>query len=119
MMSNNKSTEEDLIKSIFITNSPEDGKSSDISGRVTATSILNTIPKNATTKKLDNWEKDMSTEWRWRFLEFNNKRTVEISYLKNKPNSERLYYNKFGEWVRRDVPEEYDEFVIKVFYYYN
>ena len=101
--------------SIFITNSES---SDDMSGRITATSVLNTVPKEATIEKLKDWKKIKQTKWRWRFLEFGDRRTVEISYKKAKTNR-RQYYNRFGKWVERNVPKEYDEFVSKIFYYYT
>lgn len=106
----------DMVCSIFITNSETN---LDISGRVTATCILNTIPPQATNEKLENWENTKETEWRWRFLEFNDKNSVEISYTKAGKDTERHYYNRYNEWVTREVPKEYDEYVIKVFYYYT
>ncbi len=106
----------ELINSIFITNS--ESKSEDMSGKLTVTCVLNTIPEKAVTEKLNNWITKYNTEWRWRFLEFGNKRTVEISYIKSN-SDKRLYFNKFGEWVNRDVPSAYDEYVVKTFYYYN
>ena len=106
----------ELINSIFITNS--ENQSEDMSGKLTATCVLNTIPEQAVIEKVNNWKNKYNTEWRWRFLEFSDKRTVEISYQKVDDDT-RLYYNKFGEWVHREVPSEYDEYVVKTFYYYN
>ncbi len=110
--------EDKIIQSIFITNSEDDSESKDISGRVTATCVLTTIPENATVDKMENWEDTMGTEWRWRFLEYDNRRTVEISFVKRE-SPIRKYYNRYGEWVERDVPKEYDQHVVKTFYYYN
>lgn len=101
---------------IFITKS--DKEDDDMSGRLTVTSVLNTIPKEAVIERIDNWKSNKNTEWRWRFLEFGDRHIVEISYETNN-SSDRLYFNKFGEWVQREIPSEYDKYVIKTFYYYN
>ena len=100
---------------IFIKNSEG---SDDMSGKITATCVLNTIPKEAVIDKMDNWKQTMKTEWRWRFLEFSERQIVEISYETSDDNK-RMYFNKFGEWVEREVPSEYDKYVIKTFYYYT
>jgi len=100
---------------IFITKSEIED---DMSGRVTVTCVLNTIPEQAVTDRLTDWKQKMNTEWRWRFLEFDDRKTVEISY-ETSDSDKRLYFNKFGEWVTREVPIEYDKYVIKTFFYYN
>lgn len=106
----------EMIHSIFITNS--ECQDADISGKVTTTSVLDTIPKQAVKIKMENWEKTYNTEWRWRFLEINDNKTVEISYY-NKNSVDRIYYNKYGEWVTREVPKEYDIHVVETYYYYS
>jgi hypothetical protein len=108
-------SDEDRYKNIFIPNSEQ---IKDISGHITATSVLNTIPQTATVKRLKNWRKTKKKEWRWRFFEFKDKKTVEISYIK-RFSDDRIYYNRFGKWVNRDVPTIYDEYVVKTFYYYT
>jgi hypothetical protein len=102
------------IRNIFITNSE---LSDDMTGRITVTSVLNTIPKQAVTNQIADWKQTMKTEWRWRFLQFDDAQSVEISYETS--DGKRMYFNKFGEWVERDVPDDYDKYVIKTFYYYN
>jgi hypothetical protein len=104
------------IKNIFITNSDSENDN-DISGRISATCILNTIPETALIDPIINWRKEYSTEWRWRFLKLNEKLTVEISYL-TKINDNRLFYNRYGEWVEKIVPKEYNDAIVKTFYYY-
>lgn len=102
--------------SIFI--SHEYNNSKDISGKVSFTDILETIPKDAQKTPLDSWEKLRKTEWRWRFLKFSDtKYTVEISC--KRATDKRTYFNKHGEWVTRDVHPDYDQFVDKIFYYYS
>lgn len=102
--------------SIFITKSELDS-TSDISGKITYTSVMEIIPHDSTSNPLVNWEEKGKIEWRWRFLKFNNKTMVEISY--KKPFEDRLYFNKNGQWVERDIPDIYDQCVVKSFYYYT
>lgn len=102
--------------SIFMTHD-----NTNFDGKITFTNIFESIPNESKLEPLDNWRELNYIEWRWRFLKFNiNKNTknvVEISYIK--PDSkERIFFNKKGEWVTRNVPQEYDEFVEKQFYYY-
>ena len=101
--------------SIFMTNY---GNTEDISGKITYTNILETIPNNRSDIPLDDWRSKNKTEWRWRFLEFNNKSTVEISYLKYNTN-QRQYFAKSGSWITRQVPNVYDDYVVKQFFYYS
>lgn len=103
------------IDSIFFTQKSEKDC---IAGKLTRTTVLETIPPTSLEYKLDNWD-NKNTEWRWRFLQIggDQKSAVEISY-QNK-GSDRLYFNKHGEWVKRDVPKVYDKYVVKEFYYYN
>ena len=104
------------INSIFITQ--EEIKGSNLSGRITITNIMETIPKESIEKRLDDWEKSFNTEWRWRFLKFpNGKIIVEISFVK-KDVLKRIYFNKKGVWVERNIDPIFDQFVIKEFYYY-
>lgn len=101
--------------SIFISQNEIDD---DISGKLTYTNILETIPDNKMEKRLDNWKNKYKTEWRWRFLKFDDRHVVEISYI-DSTSSKRLYFNKFGEWVTRDVPIMYDQYIDKVYYAYT
>jgi hypothetical protein len=106
------------IKKIFMTCTDEMEEEFDMSGRITATSILDTIPTEATATQLGGWTDTKQTEWRWRFLEFDNKNSVEISYIKAN-NDIRYYHNRYGNWVTDDVSKEYDKHVVKIFYYYT
>jgi len=89
-----------------------------VDGKLSMTNIFEVIPENATNKPLDNWRERCKSEWRWRFLKFNNKQSVEISCL-HYNTDKRLYINKKGEWVHRKVDPIFDKFVIKEFYYYT
>ena len=107
--------------SIFISHN-EANKDNDIAGKLTYTSIFESIPENKLEKRLDDWNKKYKTEWRWRFLRINyppikNRYVVEISYMKY--NSEkRMYFNRYGEWVERIVSPIYDQFVEKEYFVY-
>lgn len=102
-----------MNKNIFLSSDSET-----ISGKLTKTCVLETIPSSSIENKLNGWEKDKNTEWRWRFLQIGDKEIVEISY-KNKNDDSRTYFSHSGEWVKRDIPNEYDKYVIKQFFYYN
>lgn len=85
----------------------------------TYTSILKTIPKNATDKRNPYWRKDKKTEFRWRFLELPEKKMIaEISYLKYDEDI-RTYFNRCGDWVKREVDPIYDQFAKEIYYYYS
>ena len=106
MLSNNTDN------NIFMTTNTED-----ITGKITYTNILETMPKQTLSTPLKNWESSKLTEWRWRFLKFNGRHTVEISYMVyNSPN--RYYFTKDGKWIISKVPEVYNNYVTKEFYYY-
>lgn len=103
--------------SIFISQS-ELSKNQNISGKVTLTNILETIPEGYFNKPKKGWRKLKQTEWRWRFLMLPSKKlTVEISYMLYNDNN-RIYFNKYGDWVHRIVDPIYDSFVIGEYYWY-
>jgi hypothetical protein len=91
-----------------------------ISGKITYTNIMESIPENHYDKPLKFWNKKYSTEWKWRFLRIKNNKVeryvVEISYTKN---GKQFYFNKFGEWVESKVDSVYDQFVEKEYYVYT
>lgn len=90
----------------------------DISGKITLTNIIDVIPKNYTTIPIKGWKSSKNTEWCWRILEFNDRKVVEISYMKN-DSDKRTYFNRFGEWVERTIDQVYDKFVTATYYYYT
>lgn len=101
--------------SIFISHSEG---SQDISGKITLTNILNLIPENSTKDQIINWKKSYKTEWRWRFLGLNPERkVVEISFINS--DNKRVYFNRYGNWVERNIDPEYDKFVIDQYFYYT
>lgn len=90
----------------------------DISGKVTYTNLMEIIPSNKLQSPLTNWKNKYKTEWRWRFLKFINKEIIEISYIKYNSDT-RIYFNRYGEWVHRNIDSIYDQYVDKEYYYYT
>ena len=80
--------------------------------------IIGSIPTDYLKKQYTNLSKTHA-EWRWRFFKFPNKsnEVVEISY--KPPNEKRKYISKDGEWVERDIGNEFDTFVISEYYHYT
>ena len=106
---------------VFVTQSEMD---TDISGKLTYTCILDSIPENKLDKPITDWQKTYKTEWRWRFLELyyefgdttRKKTVVEIS---KQTGNKRLYMNRYGDWVERTVDPVFDKFVIQEYYVYT
>jgi hypothetical protein len=78
--------------------------------------LYETIPKNYLDNPNSEYRKTM-IEWRWRFLEINGKKFVEISSCK--PNDTRKYINKQGKLVEKNVDKFFDKFVTKQCFYYT
>lgn len=85
--------------------------------KLTYTVVYDSIPDHTNSVPIKGWEKKYLVEWRWRFLQSDDRKVVEISY-QNK-NNERYYMSKYGEWVKRNIPDIYDKFVIEEYYYYT
>lgn len=83
---------------------------------LTATAIINTIPENYLSKPIQDFEKYYKTEWRWRFLDINNRQVAEISFAKS---GKRFYFNNQGDWVERVLDPIFDQFVVGQYYYYT
>ena len=86
--------------------------------KVSKVEILKSIPTGAI--KTEQKElKETHTEWRWRIFKFPNKKNevVEISF--KKPDEKRMYINRTGEWVHREINQEFDKFVIDEYYVYS
>ena len=91
----------------------------DDNNKITYTDVMEAIPKNSLKISLNNWQSDYQTEWRWRFLKFNDdKKVIEISYINNKSNK-RIYYNQLGKWVERYLDPIFNQYVIEQYYYYT
>lgn len=91
-----------------------------ISGKITYTNIMETIPSDKLESSKEGWNQLHKTEWRWRFIKLppSNKLTVEISYI-NHDSDKRIYFNKHGDWVERKIPQAFDSYVVKEYYYYS
>lgn len=110
--------QEESNNSIFISQA-EVKKDNDISGKLSMTNILDSIPKGHTETRQKDWRKKKQNEWRWRFLKLPDRDTmVEISRLKYNKDI-RLYLNNKGKWVERDISSVYDIFVEKEYFYYS
>ncbi len=104
--------------SIFISQS-EMNHYNGVAEKISYTNVLETIPEGSFPHRVLNWRKMKKIEWRWRFLELpNGKFTVEISRL-SYDEDKRLYFNKYGRWVYRDVDPIYDQYVKKECYCYS
>jgi hypothetical protein len=66
-------------------------------------------------------------EWRWRIMEINDKKMVEISILIPETIDEsgnfvppsRKYIDKYGKWVNREIDKLFDQYVTKQYFYYT
>lgn len=58
------------------------------------------------------------TEWRWRIFKLPNKNNETIEISMKRPNEERKYINKLGEWIQCEVSEEFDVYVTSSYYNY-
>lgn len=83
----------------------------------TYTEYLNSIPDEATKEKNLNWRKEKLVEFRWRFYKFNDKRCLEISYIKF-DEEYRTFLNKNNEWVVKEKEPFYPDNIIEEYYHY-
>ena len=103
---------------IFITQDEINKQCNCITGKITKTNVLDSIPNNSYSNPLNNWKQEKKIEWRWRFFDFQiGTLTVEISYLSHDSNK-RIYWNKYGQWTNSDVPQIIDKYVVEEFYHY-
>ena len=77
--------------------------------------LKNSIPESATKKRLENIP-DRTTEWRWRFFLFGQRKLVEISYLMK--NNIRIYVDYNGNEIEYNLDSEWDKYVIATYYAY-
>lgn len=80
--------------------------------------VMQTIPSIAVFKK-DEHASELCKELRWRIFKFPERENeiVEISY--KLPNEPRMFMNKYGKWVNRDIGDEYNQFLVKEYYVYE
>ena len=89
-----------------------------ISTTILKEDLLESIPKGARSKKDKELELN-NTEYRWRILKLPNseKEYIEISY--KVPNKKRLFMSHNKEWVEYEKASQFDQYVIKEYYYYT
>ncbi len=105
------------MNNIFISS---DSNNEDISGKMTYTNIMEIIPENHVTQQIINWNITYKTEWRWKFLKFNGRHVVELSYLNSNNINERFFCDKYGQWVKNvDVDSSYDKYIVEMYYVYT
>ena len=80
--------------------------------------VISTIPKDATKNENPKLVKT-HTELRWRIFKIPNKENeiIEISY--KKPNEKRMYMNKNCEYVKYEENDEFDKYVVNMYYFYE
>ncbi len=107
----------DSSSSIFLKRSEVESDKID-SIPLTKSDVIESIPKNFV-KSVDKVLEKVSTEWRWRIFKFPNRENevVEISF--KKPNEKRMYINRTGEWVYREINQDFDKFVVDEYYVYS
>ena len=105
---------------IFLPQSSDKINNNDgLSGKITYTSVIESIPENRLENPIINWENknEIEIEWRWRFLKDKDRHVVEIS--KRNKGEERLFFNKHGQWVSQNIGKSCDKFVTKEYYVYT
>ena len=112
-----------IQSSVFMTQTELNDNDNDIAGKITFTNVYKSIPSDRTIKPIDNWKNQYNTEWRWRFLKIKIrndivKDVIEISYIK-KDSNDRMYFNRYGQWVKRNVDPIFDQFVTEEYYAYS
>ena len=96
----------------------------DIGGKITMTNIMEIIPPGSIKEQIKDWKKIYTVEWRWRFLEFDadgdTRKIVEISRIRyNQDEKNRLYFNRYGQWVNRTIDPIYDKCVTSQLFFYT
>ena len=83
--------------------------------KLSATDIKKIIPDNAVDEINQNLQLT-HIEWRWRFFNINKRKLIEIS--KKSYTDDRLYVDNSGAWIRYQMTDKYDKYVIRTLYYY-
>lgn len=78
--------------------------------------VMNSIPTDALNKSETESKK---IEWRWRLIKLPHKKNeiIEISY--KKPDDQRMFINKSGKWVHREIDDSFNQFITKEYYLYS
>lgn len=101
---------------------PQEEINTDLNGKLSYTSIKESIPHNSLKNPIKNWREKYKIEWRWRFLKFHDatqkeKFVWELSTI-NRDANVRSYLHPGGGFVFRDVDPRYDNYVVEQYYYY-
>lgn len=107
--------------SVFMTHT--EISTDDMAGKITYTNVYKSIPANRTPIPVSDWQNKYDTEWRWRFLKIKMendtiKNVIEISYIK-KDSNDRMYFNRYGKWVQRNIDPIFNQFVVEEYYVYS
>ena len=86
--------------------------------KISKNEIMSLIPSNALKFKNTNLSKTHK-EFRWRIFKLPTKENqiIEISF--KLPNDNRLFMNKHGKWVYRDIGNEHNNFLVEEYYVYE
>jgi hypothetical protein len=97
--------------------SPDENITNDMAGKLTYTNMMEIIPENYVTEQIKDWTKTYKTEWRWRFLKFNGRFVVEVSYIND--DNIRVFCDRYGNWIKNVIVDDsYDKYVIETYYVY-
>jgi hypothetical protein len=81
--------------------------------------VVNTIPKNCLKQKNLELAKT-KIEWRWRIFKIPEHSTNElVEITKKTPNEERLYINKYGDWINYKMDDNFNKYVVNEYYVYE
>ena len=80
--------------------------------------IIDTIPSGYYKERQLQLYNSGKTEWRWRFYQMGDRSFVDISKLDPTFNI-RMFVNRKGEWYEDEVPKEFDQYVVREYYYYS
>jgi ABC-type proline/glycine betaine transport system permease subunit len=80
--------------------------------------VMRTIPTVALLKH-DVIAMSTSKELRWRIFKLPHKENEIIEISHKLPNEPRMFMNKSGKWVNREISNEYNQFLRKEYYVYE
>jgi len=84
--------------------------------KINTKDIPNMIP-NGSIKNKDFNKRENMIEFRWRLFDIKGKTFIEIS--KKYPGKARVYFNKYGKWVERNIEKYYSNYCVEKYYYYT
>jgi hypothetical protein len=80
--------------------------------------VIKLIPEDAKNEEDKELAKSM-IELRWRIFKFPDFENEIIEMSEKKPNQERMYRSKNGEWILYDDNGKYDPYIVEKYYYYG